>query len=229
MRSDHLSKHVKRHAANRAKGKDPLAERNRAAAHARAAAAAAVAALTGAPPFPTVAQQHEAAVKQAVELNAAAAEMQMDVTENGAFVTVGEKLQAISTEPRPSLTQIAIPLQIPEQLVPSESTQTLPPPSTATLQLTVTSTPAVVTNSGSPIVVPSKPLAVPVSAHRDVKPSIVHVQTLPTSGAVPFSVPIPFSIVPTLTTIASGTPREATSTNAIPQPTSFTNHGTTEA
>lgn len=224
MRSDHLSKHVKRHAANRAKGKDPLAERNRAAANARASAAAAVAALTGGAPFPTAAQQHEAAVKQAVELNAAAAEMQMDVTETGAFVTVGEKMQAISTEPRPSLTQIAIPLQIPEQLVPSETTQTLLPPSTAALQLTVTSTPAV-TNGGSPVVVPSKPLAVPVSAHRDVKPSIVHVQTLPTSGTVPFSMSIPFSIVPTLTTIASG-PREVTPTSAIQQPTSFTNHAT---
>jgi hypothetical protein len=216
MRSDHLSKHVKRHAANRAKGKDPLADRNRAAAHARAAAAAAVAALTQAP-LP--------------DINAAAAEMQMETGENGGYVTVGEKLQAITSgEPHPSLQPLAIhpiPTQMPaEQRVPTVTVKAQPlcqvsVPNTTALQLTST----VSANGSSPVVVPSKPkpLGVPVSAHRDVKTSIVHVQTLPTPGAMPFSGPIPFSIVPTLTTI-SPTPRE---TSAIP--TAYTSSRVAEA
>ena len=216
MRSDHLSKHVKRHAANRAKGKDPLADRNRAAAHARATAAAAVAALTQAP-LP--------------DINAAAAEMQMETGENGGYVTVGEKLQAIASgEPHPSLQPLAIhPIttQMPaEQRVPTVTVKAQPlcqvsVPNTTALQLTST----VSANGSSPVVVPSKPkpLGVPVSAHRDVKTSIVHVQTLPTPGAMPFSGPIPFSIVPTLTTI-SPTPREA---SAIP--TAYTSSHVAEA
>lgn len=215
MRSDHLSKHVKRHAANRAKGKDPLADRNRAAAHARAAAAAAVAALAG-----QHFTQHESTIHQApipVDINAAAAEMHMDATENGVYVTVGEKLQAISsTEPHP----LTIPTQLPaEQRVPSVAVKIqpislAPAPTTTAVQLTATPT-----SNGNPVVVPSKPkpLGVPVSAHRDVKPSIVHVQTLPTGGSVPFSGPIPFSIVPSLT----ASPKEATVVS-----TAFVNNAT---
>lgn len=221
MRSDHLSKHVKRHAANRAKGKDPLADRNRAAAQARAAAAAAVAALAIGQPFPN-AQQHESVEEAPIPVEFSAATEQMDTGETGMRIEMeGQQMQTATSEPHPSLPPHAILTQIPaEQRVPTVTAQPLPQVAipNAALQL-----PAAMP-ANSPIVVPSKPkpLGVPVNAHRDVKPSIVHVQTLPTSGAISFSGPIPFSIVPTLTTISS-TPREASIV-----PTAFTS-GATEA
>ena len=214
MRSDHLSKHVKRHAANRAKGKDPLADRNRAAAHARAAASAAVAALAGNGGFGGAAQT-ESVAQQAAELNAAAVEMQMEVAESGAYVTVGEKMQAIvgSGEPHPSLS----PTLPAEQRVPvvAVKTQQATTQQAATQQPTAPSAPST-TSGANPVVVPSKPkpLGVPVSAHhRDIKPSIVHVQALPST------VSIPFSIVPSLTTISG--PQVAIVTSATLPPPSL--------
>jgi uncharacterized C2H2 Zn-finger protein len=248
MRSDHLSKHVKRHAANRAKGKDPLADRNRAAAaHARAAsvAATAVALANGSGGFTNGQQQqqqqpqhHTVAAKEAAELNAAAVEMQMEVAESGVYVTVGDKMQAISAaaEPHPSLppSTLAIPqMTTEEQRVPSIAikTQPSPPPSSGPANLQLSSNTAA--SGASPVVVPSKPkpLGVPVSAHhRDVKPSIVHVQALPCTGiGVTFSGTIPFSIVPTLTTISSS-PQEATSVaTTAPMPTALPTSHPTEA
>lgn len=202
MRSDHLSKHVKRHAANRAKGKDPLADRNRAAANAARAAAAAAAIVIG-QPFPG-AQQHETVEEAPIPIDLSAAEAQMDTGENDPpFVEPdGEQMH---TQPHPSLPQLA---QIPaEQRVPTVTVKAQPlpqsPVSSAAIQLAAT------IPANNPVVVPSKPkpLGVPVSAHhRDVKPSIVHVQTLPNSG-ISFSGAIPFSIVPTLTTVPSS-PRD---------------------
>ena len=233
MRSDHLSKHVKRHAANRAKGKDPLADRNRAAAaHARAAAVAA--ALAGGQQQQQQQQQEQphdsVAAQEAAELNAAAVEMQMEVAESGVYVTVGDKMQAISAaaEPHPSLPPV---LTIPqmtttaEQRVPTVTvTQQSPPPSSvpSTPQLSSSAAP----NGASPVVVPSKPkpLGVPVSAHhRDVKPSIVHVQALHSTAG-------PFSIVPTFTTIST-LPQEATTVAVAtsPVPTAYLTSHPTEA
>lgn len=226
MRSDHLSKHVKRHAANRAKGKDPLAERNRAAAAQARAAAVAAAAMSAfnnnnvqqQPPQQDDDSPTAVVVQQeAADLNAAAVEMQMEVAESGAYVTVGDKMQAIS-EPHPSLPQLAIP-QLPstgmEQRVPTVKTQPSSQPTTPNPATAVQLPPATSANGGSggsnPVVVPSKPkpLGVPVTAQRDIKPSIVHVQALPNT--------IPFSFVPSLTTIASSLPDPtmATSTTNV--------------
>lgn len=221
MRSDHLSKHVKRHAANRAKGKDPLADRNRAAAHAAraAAAAAAAAALVIGQPF-SAAQQQETVEEAPIPVDLGVAETPMDIGENGASCNAAvepEGEQQVHTQPHPSLPQIPV-----EQRVPIVTVKAQPLPQVAVSSAAIQLAAGIPANS--PVVVPSKPkpLGVPVSAHhRDVKPSIVHVQTLPTSG-IPFSGPIPFSIVPTLTTIPSS-PREA---NTVL--TSFTS-GATEA
>ena len=231
MRSDHLSKHVKRHAANRAKGRDPLADRNRAAAHARATASAIVTAMT-------VGQQQFPNVLQAIEgLPMAATEVQMETGESGASIAAveaeEEQMQA-SSEPLPLQSEQATPTQVPAttergvQRVPIITVKAqqlsqaailsaaLPPLATISLN-----NPVVIPSKPKPMAVCVQPMGVPVSAHHhDVKPSIVHVQTLPTSVGLPFSGPIPFSIVPTLTTITSG-PREASTV-----PTAFTSRAT---
>ena len=246
MRSDHLSKHVKRHAANRAKGKDPLADRNRAAAaHARAAGVAATALANGRGGFTNGQQQQQqqtqndsVAAQEAAELNAAAVEMQMEVAESGVYVTVGDKMQAISAaaEPHPSLppSTLAIPqMTTEEQRVPSIAikTQPSPPPSSGPANLQLSSNAAA--SGASPVVVPSKPkpLCVPVSAHhRDVKPSIVHVQALPSTGTgVTFSGTIPFSIVPTLTTISSSLQEATSVVTTAPMPIALPTSHPTEA
>ena len=223
MRSDHLSKHVKRHAANRAKGRDPLADRNRAAAQARAAAAAAAAGAHG------YRNGQNDSMEEAPAL-----------PHRGAELDSGESMEEepMQSEPHPASVpredtapalggQVAYAAERTLPLPPSVSVNAQPP---ATSKLSPPLPHASISPS-HPVVVPSKPkpvmvsvqhpmgVSVPVSAHqqfkhRDAKPSIVHVQTLPSSMALPFSGPIPFSIVPTLTTITAGE-REASTMHTV--------------
>ena len=227
MRSDHLSKHVKRHAANRAKGRDPLADRNRAAAQARAAAAAAVAGAHG-----YQNGQNDSMEEAPVPSHRGA---EFDSGES----MEEEQMQIASSEPHPTSVpredtapamggQVAYVAE--RTPLPLSVSVNPPPPATSKLSPPL---PHASISPGHPVVVPSKPkpvmvplqhpgtmgVSVPVSAHqqfkhRDVKPSIVHVQTLPSSMALPFSGSIPFSIVPTLTTITAGE-REATTMHTV--------------
>lgn len=228
MRSDHLSKHVKRHAANRAKGRDPLADRNRAAAQARAAAAAMAAGY----PNGQSDSLEEAPVPPHHSAGA-----EMDTSES----MEEEQMHTAASEPHPALTyereepaagqggQVTLA----ERTLPHNPTVTVKaqpllqakPSATLPVNSISVSAPVVVPSKPKPVMVPVQHVGVPISAHqhikpRETKPSIVHVQTLPSSMALPFSGPIPFSIVPTLTTITSSE-REATN-----MPTVFPSHAT---